>query len=115
MASLAARLNAILWQRCPKCLVGKPFSGLITMRQACPVCGHKFEREPGYFVGAMYASYFLAIPVLAILTLLIYWLLLPDWELRNVVFVAVPLFLLLVPLVFRYSRVIWMHLDPPPP
>jgi uncharacterized protein (DUF983 family) len=114
MAGLAARLKAILLQRCPKCLKGKPFMGLTIMRERCPFCGHRFEREPGYFVGAMYASYFLAIPILAILTLLIYWLILPTWALQNVVLVACVPFLLLVPLVFRYSRVIWMHIDPPP-
>jgi uncharacterized protein (DUF983 family) len=114
MASLAGRLKAILLQRCPKCLKGKPFRSLIAMHSSCPVCGHQFEREPGYFIGAMYASYFLAIPILAILTLLIYWLILPDWPLQNVVFVAGLPFLLLVPLVYRYSRIVWMHIDPPP-
>ena len=27
------------------------------MNADCPVCGLHFEREEGYFVGAMYASY----------------------------------------------------------
>jgi len=114
MAGLAARLKAIILQRCPKCLKGKPFMGLVTMRERCPLCGHRFEREPGYFVGARYASYFLAIPILALLTLLIYWLILPEWPLQNVVLIAGLPFLFLIPVVFRYSRVIWMHIDPPP-
>src|SRR5579859_5964363 len=101
MASLGMRLKAVLLQRCPKCLKGKPFTALMTMRQRCPLCGHQFEREPGYFVGAMYASYFLAIPILALLTLLIYWLILPDWPLQNVVLIASLPYLLLIPLVFR--------------
>jgi hypothetical protein len=83
------------------------------MHERCPVCGHRFEREQGYFLGAMYASYFLAIPVLGILTLLISWLLLPGWSLEFVVVIALVPFLLLVPALFRYSRVIWMHIDPP--
>jgi uncharacterized protein (DUF983 family) len=115
MGALAQRLKAVLLQRCPRCLRGRVFCGMATMLEYCPLCGHKFNREPGYFFGALYASYFLAIPILLILTLLISWLFLPDWELQNVALVAAVPFLLLVPMVFRYSRVIWMHMDPPPP
>ncbi|HYV35124.1 MAG TPA: DUF983 domain-containing protein [Gemmataceae bacterium] len=111
--ALVKRLTAILRQKCPKCLDGSVFSGLVTMRECCPQCGHKFEREPGYFFGAMYASYFLAIGVLVVLTLPIYWLVLPHWQLQNVVFVAAIPFLLLVPFIWRYSRIVWMHIDPP--
>jgi uncharacterized protein (DUF983 family) len=113
MLLLARRMKAILLQRCPRCLEGSVFGGAVTMRESCPECGHKFEREPGYFTGAMYASYFLAIPVLGLITLLLYWLL-PGWELENVVLLAALPFVLLVPLVFRYSRVVWMHIDHPP-
>jgi uncharacterized protein (DUF983 family) len=113
MASLAERFKAILLQRCPKCLRGRVFSGLTTMRDTCPACGHRFEREPGYFVGAMYASYFLAIPVLGLMTFAIYWLFLPDWALQNVVLIATVPFLFLVPIVYRYSRIVWMHIDHP--
>ena len=30
---------AALWGRCPRCGKGKVFSGLLTVRPACPVCG----------------------------------------------------------------------------
>ena len=83
------------------------------MRDNCPHCGHKFEREPGYFIGAMYASYFLAIGVLGVLTGVIYWLFLPDWEPQYVVMIAVIPFLLFVPVIFRYSRILWIHIDHP--
>src|SRR5947207_2571652 len=100
MLRLLQRLKAILLQRCPKCLRGSVFSGLTTMRERCPDCGHKFEREPGYFFGAMYASYFLAIGVQVVFTLLISWLILPDWHLQNVVLIAFIPFLFLVPIVW---------------
>jgi len=113
MASLARRLQAILFQRCPSCLRGKVFAGVVTMYERCPVCGHRFEREQGFFLGAMYASYFMAIPALGILTWLMSWLLLPSWNLEFVVLAALAPFCFLVPVLFRYSRVIWMHIDPP--
>jgi uncharacterized protein (DUF983 family) len=112
---LTRRLRALLLQRCPRCLRGQVFSGLTSMRESCPVCAHRFEREPGYFIGALYASYFLAVPILVLLTFLIHWLFLPHWRLHYVALVAVLPYLLLVPIVFRYSRLIWMHIDYPPP
>jgi uncharacterized protein (DUF983 family) len=113
MFTLAQRLNAILWQKCPKCLRGNIFSGLTTMRECCPECGHKFEREPGYFTGAMYASYFMAVPILLLMTLLISWVFLPAWLLQNVALIAAVPFLFLVPIIVRYSRIVWMHIDHP--
>jgi uncharacterized protein (DUF983 family) len=109
-----ARTRAILLQRCPRCLHGKAFHGLASMRERCPECHFKFEREPGYFLGAMYASYFMAIPILLLLTLAIYQLFLPDWRLENVVLVAIVPFVCLVPFIFRYARILWMHIDAPP-
>lgn len=37
------------------------FRGRFEMNATCPVCGHRFEREPGFFQGAMYVSYGLGI------------------------------------------------------
>ncbi len=51
------------------------------MNEHCPQCGLQFGRgEPGYFTGAMYFSYGLAIPLIALLTLIAY-LIRPDWTL----------------------------------
>ena len=113
MATIGERLSAILRQRCPRCLQGKVFRGQIAMNQSCPVCGHRFEREPGYFLGAMYASYFISIPTLVLLTVLLKWLVLQSWEWQWVALLAEVPFLLLVPTLFRYARMIWLHLDPP--
>lgn len=41
-----------LRRRCPRC--GEPaFHSWFTMREHCPSCGLRFEREPGYWVGAV--------------------------------------------------------------
>jgi hypothetical protein len=80
------------------------------MHHACPVCGYVFEREPGYFVGAMYVSYALAIPVYLALAEIL-GMLLRGWSDLAILGLALPLFVPLSPILFRYSRVIWMHLD----
>jgi hypothetical protein len=78
------------------------------MHPACPVCGLKYEREPGYFTGAMYASYFIGVFV----TLPV-WLtmLLGGAGLAPILLVAFGMVLALMPLSFHYSRVFWMHID----
>jgi hypothetical protein len=82
----------------------------MTMNERCPACGMAFSREAGYFLGAMYFSYAIAVPLLAVLTGAV-WLLVPGWELHWAVLPAVVAFLPFVPLVFRYSRILWIHLD----
>ena len=42
------------------------------MNAACPACGLRFEREAGYFTGAMYVSYVLALPVMAVCVAVVY-------------------------------------------
>jgi uncharacterized protein (DUF983 family) len=107
-----SRGRAIWEQRCPRCLEGKVFSGAVTMREHCPACGHRFQREPGYFLGAMYVSYPLAIVVLGVFIVLIHWLR-PDWPWELDLALAVLPLLVLVPTIFRYSRILWMHFDTP--
>ena len=100
----------ILKQRCPRCCQGHVFRTSTRMHEHCPVCGLPFERERGYFLGAMYASYAISLVILGLML----WagsLLLPEWDLGNVVLLSGLLYLPLVPLVFRLSRVLWIHFD----
>jgi uncharacterized protein (DUF983 family) len=110
MSARGSRLKAILLLRCPNCLRGRVFAGPVQMHETCPACGVRFNREPGYFFGAMYVSYPLAVVVLGLLALAVQGLR-PGWPWLACLGVAFVPFLLLVPLVFRYSRVIWMHFD----
>ncbi len=42
-----------LRRRCPRCGGEGIFSSWANLRESCPSCGLRFEREPGYWVGAM--------------------------------------------------------------
>jgi len=108
--SFATQWWALLRQRCPRCRRGKIFRRLITMNDPCPECGLVFEREPGYMLGAMYFGYFLSIALMTPLFYLGIWLL-PDWNQMLVALVAFLVYLPLVPVVFRYARVMWIHYD----
>ncbi len=105
-----ARALAIVAQRCPRCLHGAVFKDLLAAHEHCPVCGLKYEREPGYFTGGMVFSYTLGVFLLTALVILLF-LLEPAWSIELVLGVAVVPFLLLVPVIYRYSRVLWLHLD----
>lgn len=81
------------------------------MNEECPVCGVRFDRgQSGYFLGAMFISYFLSIPVIALLTLLGSFVF-PAWSLFKLVFLAWVIFLPSIPLIWQYSRVLWIHFD----
>ena len=105
------RWRAMWQQLCPRCRKGKAFRGLVAMNEHCPVCGFRFGREEGYFTGAMYASYFLSAGFLGPLTLLLWWLLYPGWQFRWIFALATLLFVPFIPMIFRYSRIIWLYLD----
>lgn len=90
--------------------MGQIFRSLWSTNERCPHCGLLFLRDTGYFTGAMYFSYGLGIPTIALLTLL-FFLLLPDWPLWQLFLLAWLAFLPLVPIIFRYSRVFWIHFD----
>ena len=75
-----------------------------TMYEECPGCGLDFDRgQPGYFTGAMYVSYALAIPLIALLTLIEH-LMIPSWSLFRLVLLAWVICIPLIPWVWQYSR-----------
>jgi uncharacterized protein (DUF983 family) len=105
-----AHFRAMIRGRCPRCCQGKIFHGRFAMNDPCPVCGLIFQREEGYFLGAMYTSYLIS----SVLLMGGYFLgraLLPDWDPAAIVGLSCILYLPLVPFVFRYSRIVWIHFE----
>jgi uncharacterized protein (DUF983 family) len=104
-------IQGILSKRCPRCRRGCVFGSLWKMNENCPVCGLDFDRgDPGYFTGAMYASYGMAIPLLSLLTLIEY-LIVPSWSLFRLVVLASLISTPLVPWIWQYSRLLWIYFD----
>lgn len=103
------RARAVLSLRCPRCLEGRVWRGFVAMNPACPVCGLVFERESGYFAGAMVVSYALAVPILAAMVIAL--ITLGGLDPVVALIIGNTAYLVLVPFIFRYSRVVWLHLD----
>ncbi len=104
-------LGSIACRRCPRCRMGAVYRSIFQMHNYCSTCGLDFDRgEPGYFTGATFVSYILAMMLNAFLTLT-EAVLFPD---RSVVrlmaeasFLTIPLF----PWIWQYSRILWMVFD----
>jgi uncharacterized protein (DUF983 family) len=113
-ATVTSTVSDILHQRCPRCRSGKIFHhsvfvGLPKMYACCPVCNLRFEREAGYFLGAMYISYGLGLSVIALIAALL-WAVTGWWITKDTIW-AVVLFLPLAPAITLFARVLWIYLD----
>ena len=106
--------EAILKAKCPRCHRGDIFKypifhkGFSETNKVCPHCGLMFEREPGFFLGAMYISYVFSIAILLGTSFVLYFVFgaPPFWVyLLSILGVT----LLFVPFSFRYSRVFYLY------
>ena len=97
------RFVAILAQRCPVCLQGSIFRSFLEMH-----CGVTYEREHGYFLNSMFIAYTAGFLVLIPSAFYLFWIN------ASIAFFSVAIILetiLIWPFIFRYSRVLWMHMD----
>jgi len=113
-ATTLSTVSDILHQRCPRCRTGRIFRysifrGFPKMHDRCPVCDLKFEREAGYFLGAMYISYGLGLAIVALIAALL-WSVTGWWITKDTIWAAV-LFLPLAPTLTLLARVLWIYLD----
>ncbi len=113
-ATKLATMGDIVHQRCPRCRTGSIFRysifrGFPKMQERCPVCDLKFEREPGYFLGAMYVSYGLGIVIVTVIAALLWSI--TDWWITKDTIWAVVIFLPLAPTITLFARVLWIYLD----
>ena len=73
------------------------------------MCNLKFEREDGYFLGAMYIGYGLGIGVIAAFAAGLWWVL--GWRIDKAVMWGIVLFLPAAPFLTLAARVLWIYLD----
>lgn len=102
--------------KCARCGEGELFESknpykwgkMIAMYSHCSKCGLLYERESGFFYGAMYISYAINIALFVTATIGYYWLLeeVVDWRWYILGYVGVTI--LLSPIIFRLSRSTWL-------
>jgi|SRR5690606_476513 len=114
MAKRTPKFSALVNGKCPKCRIGKMYTGSAYSirnnkeRILCPHCGFRFQIEPGYFYAAMYVSY--AMSVVEILTFVyITYQITKSESIGVYIGVVLVTILLLAPFNYRYSRLLLLH------
>ena len=115
MLKVGSKLYSVTHFKCPKCHKGDlyinqnpySFKDFFEMHEHCTFCGMKYEREPGFYYGAMFVSYALSIIIAgftwAVLTVL-------DFNFWIVIWTIIPILIISIPLLFKVSRSIWLNL-----
>jgi uncharacterized protein (DUF983 family) len=106
--------KSILLGLCPRCrrgpiYRGSMYRGFPSMNTVCPHCGLRFAREPGYFLGAMYISYGMAVPLMGAFFLL-FWRF-TEWKFATLMVASIVALLPFAPAITLLSRVLWIYLD----
>ncbi len=95
--------------RCPCCGVGTLFRGWLRMHERCLVCGLRFEREQGYFLGAMYINYGITVIFAVSGYFILAWWTDISLTYQLLLWGSVTLFLPII--LFRYARGLWLSVD----
>lgn len=110
------RLYSILYLKCPQCQKGNLFVGknpydvkqFDKMPERCPVCGEDFVRETGFYWGAMMVSHATTTVLAVIIHIIVH--LFYGWEIIPNIVAFLTVFSVLIPIIFRSSRAIWINL-----
>ncbi|MDQ4149882.1 MAG: DUF983 domain-containing protein [Actinomycetota bacterium] len=100
-----------LLARCPVCGGGALFSGLLTLKERCPTCGYDFEREAGWWIGAMIMNMGGALVVFAayfVLSIRLTW---PDVPWTALTLGGLVLMAAFPVLFYPISKTLWLALD----
>lgn len=108
-------LYSVVTNSCARCHQGKVFENSnpysfkngLTMKTHCSCCGLKYERETGFFYGAMYVTYALTSGIFIIIYLAdALWIHMSTWVLLTIM---TSLIVFLSPLIFRFGRLFWLN------
>ncbi|MBF8150087.1 DUF983 domain-containing protein [Winogradskyella sp. F6397] len=110
------KIFSILKCKCPNCDTGDMFNHkgniflfkIPEMNKRCEQCDFKFEKETGFFFGAMFVSYALGAAEM-IASLVLFWNIV-DLSPLMVFSIIVVIAVLLSTFNFRLSRSIWTHI-----
>lgn len=104
-----------LGNKCARCHKGKVFENNnpysfkngLTMKDSCSECNLKYEREPGFFYGALYVSYALMSGIFIVWFLAdLLWI---HMEAVTLAIVVASTMLILFPVVYRSARLVWLN------
>ena len=109
---VARAVRLLVWGlclRCPRCGAHSLFRTWFTMYERCAVCQLRFEREQGYFLGAMYINYGVSVVLALIGSFALEWWTHPSLTQQLLLWIGFCVFFPV--LFFRHSRGLWLAFD----
>lgn len=112
-----ATIKKILTNKCPNCGEGHIYSDKNIyfnfsnnkMHKECSECGYKFEKEPGFFFGAMYISYALSIAESVGVFIISQLFFESAFDIKMILWIVFTL-IVLSSFNMRIARIIWIYL-----
>lgn len=109
------RSSQILWwgltRRCPECGAGHLFRRYFTLVPDCPHCGLHFEREPGYFAGALAMNIIATGGLFTIVFVTLLALTIPNVPVVPILAAVLPIMLFGPIVYYPFSKTVWMAVD----
>jgi uncharacterized protein (DUF983 family) len=98
-------------RRCPHCGGRAWFRGWFAKDERCRTCGYRYERDPGFLLGALTVNTVVTFGVLAVILVVGFVVTYPDIAMVPILAVALPA-VVVVPIVFYpFSYTIWSAVD----
>jgi uncharacterized protein (DUF983 family) len=105
----------MLWRgvrrKCARCGGGKLFHGWFHMAETCPHCSLKFEREPGYWVGAVAINTAVIGFLFAVVLVAFSAATVPDIPWVTLLLIELPLMALGPMYFYTFSKTLWVAVD----
>jgi uncharacterized protein (DUF983 family) len=98
-------------RRCARCGSGHLFHRYFTMVDDCPRCGLHFEREQGYWAGALAINIGFAGAVFIVTFGVALALTVPDVPVVPLLAILIPLMILVPLLGYPFSKTLWVAVD----
>lgn len=112
---MSASRSRMLWRgttrRCARCGSGHLFRRYFTMVDDCPRCGLHFEREPGYWAGALAINIGIAGAVFVAVFVIALVLTVPNVPVAPLLAILVPLMIVVPTLGYPFSKTLWVAVD----
>ncbi|HVM63282.1 MAG TPA: DUF983 domain-containing protein [Acidimicrobiales bacterium] len=99
--------------RCPRCGRGKVFESWFKLRERCPGCGMRFEREEGFWLGGYVINFATGEAGIMVLLAVLIGMVANGHHINAVLFITVGLVVAVVGplLTFPFSRTLWSAID----
>lgn len=116
MINKGSKLYSVLFFKCPACHEGEFFishpynlSKAGDIYKSCSVCLTKFSKEPGFYYGAMYVSYAIAV-ALSISIYVLFSIFNFNFSVEFFLMIYSVFILSISPLIYALSKIIWANI-----